>query len=105
MIVVGWLLLTAGTLALVVASAGLFVLGDALSRQHAATKAGSLGLVLIVAGAACTFGSWAAAWRAAVVVLLVWATMPVASHVLARAALRESGAAPAGQETAPEVEG
>jgi multicomponent Na+:H+ antiporter subunit G len=86
--VAGAILLGLGALVLLLAAAGLFVLRDALSRQHAATKAGSLGIVAIVAGAALIGGGWDWAWRSAVIVAIVWATMPVASHVLARAALR-----------------
>ncbi len=85
----GILLLSLGVLILLLASAGLFVLRDALSRQHAATKAGSLGIVFIMAGTALLGGDWSWGWRALLIVLLVWLTMPVASHVLARAALRE----------------
>jgi multicomponent Na+:H+ antiporter subunit G len=91
MSVAGTILLALGALVLLLASAGLFVLRDALSRQHAATKAGSLGIVAIVAGAALIGGGWDWAWRAGVIVAIVWATMPVASHVLARAALRAQG--------------
>jgi len=89
MTTVGALLLTVGALVLLLASAGLFVLGDALSRQHAATKAGSLGIVFLVVGAAFAGGDWSWVWRALVIVALVWLAMPVSSHVLARAALRE----------------
>lgn len=89
MTLLGNLLLVAGALVLLLASVGLFVLTDALSRQHAATKAGSLGIALVVSGTALIGGDWAWGWRALVIVSAVWATMPVASHVLARAALRE----------------
>lgn len=89
MSVLGTILIALGALVLLVASAGLFVLRDALSRQHAATKAGSLGVVAIVLGAALLGGDAAWAWRAAAIVAIVWLTMPVASHVLARAALHE----------------
>lgn len=91
MTLAGSFLLCCGVLVLLLASLGLFVLQDALSRQHAATKAGSLGIVLIVAGAALLGGSWAWGWRALAIIVLVWLTMPVASHVLARAAAREQG--------------
>lgn len=87
----GFVLLLLGSLVLLLASVGLFVLRDALSRQHASTKAGSLGIVLIVAGTAFVGGDWSWCWRAIVIVFLVWMTMPVASHSLARAAIRESG--------------
>jgi multicomponent Na+:H+ antiporter subunit G len=82
-------MLVLGVLILLLASIGLFVLKDALSRQHAATKAGSLGLVIIVAGAALLGGNWAWFWRACVIIIFVWLTMPISSHVLGRAALRE----------------
>jgi multicomponent Na+:H+ antiporter subunit G len=88
---VGVTLLILGALVLLLASAGLFVLRDALSRQHAATKAGSLGIVCMVAGTALIGGDWSWGWRALLIVLIVWLTLPVASHVLARAALRERG--------------
>ena len=90
MSVAGVILMGVGVLVLLLASVGLFILKDALSRQHAATKAGSLGIVLVVAGTALVGGGWDWGWRAAVIVLLVWLTMPVASHVLARAAWRSS---------------
>jgi len=90
MTTVGTLFIVLGVLVLLLASSGLFVLKDALSRQHAATKAGSLGIVMIVSGAALIGGNWSWVWRAMVIVILVWCTMPVASHMLARAAIRES---------------
>lgn len=92
MTVTGSILLCIGVLILLVASAGLFVFRDALSRQHAATKAGSLGVVFIMAGTAMIGGEWAWSWRALLIVVSVWATLPVASHVLARAAFREQSA-------------
>jgi len=88
MTILGMGVLIVGIMALLLASIGLFVLQDALSRQHAATKAGSLGIVLIVTGTAVIGGSWAWWWRAALIVVLTWLTMPMASHVLARAAIR-----------------
>ena len=89
MTVAGFLLLLLGALTLLLASAGLFILRDALSRQHSATKAGSLGIVFIVAGTALIGGEWSWVWRALLITAIVWLTMPVSSHVLARAALRE----------------
>jgi len=86
---VGNLLLGVGALLLLLASVGLFTLRDALSRQHAATKAGSLAVACIVLGAAVVGGDIAWIGRALAIVAIVWLTLPVASHVLARAALRE----------------
>ncbi|MFN9126178.1 MAG: cation:proton antiporter, partial [bacterium] len=62
---------------------------DALARQHAATKAGTLAAALITLGAmaaAVDAGSWV---RLVVILLFLFATLPVSSHMLARAALQE----------------
>jgi len=88
MTIIGMGVLFLGIMILLLASIGLFVLQDALSRQHAATKAGSLGIVLVVTGSAVIGGNWAWGWRAILIVALTWLTMPIASHVLARAAMR-----------------
>jgi multicomponent Na+:H+ antiporter subunit G len=84
-------LLLAGGVLLVVAAWGVIRLPDALSRQHAATKAGTLAVSLVCLGAMLVAGepSWTA--RLAVIIVFLLLTLPVASHLLARAALRESG--------------
>ena len=87
--VAGSLLIALGALLLLLASIGLFTLPDALSRQHAATTAGSLAVACIVLGAALVGGDTAWIGRALAIIAIVWLTLPVASHVLARAALRE----------------
>ena len=91
--VAGSLLIALGALLLLLASIGLFTLPDALSRQHAATKAGSLAVACIVLGAALVGGDAAWIGRALAIIAIVWLTLPVASHVLARAALRERAGA------------
>ncbi len=91
MMTLGAILVGLGALVLLLAGVGLFVLRDALSRQHAATKAGSLGVAGIVLGAALIGGDGAWIGRALAIVIIVWLTMPVASHVLARAAFRALG--------------
>lgn len=87
----GEVLLVLGSLILVIAGVGVLRLPDALSRQHAATKAGTVGLVFTCAGAglmAPASASWG--WRLALIVLFALMTLPLASHLLARAALAES---------------
>lgn len=85
-------LLLAGGVLLVVAAWGVIRLPDALSRQHAATKAGTLAVSLVCFGAMFAAGEPAWTARLAVIVVFLLLTLPVASHLLARAALRESGA-------------
>lgn len=88
MTMLGAALVATGSVLLVVAAVGLFRLPDALARQHAATKATTLALGLLLAGVGLVGGTPAWSWRAAVVVLLLVVTVPVASHMLARAAVR-----------------
>jgi len=88
------LLLLAGGLLLVIAAWGVITLPDALSRQHAATKAGTLAVTLICLGAMLVAGEAAWTGRLAVIVVFLLVTLPVASHLLARAAVRESGEPP-----------
>lgn len=85
------LILVAGGGLLLIAAWGVVMLPDALSRQHAATKAGTLALAVIGLGALLMSPDWAWAWRLAVIVGFLLATLPVASHLLARAAVREAG--------------
>ena len=91
MSLVAALLLAAGGLLLLIAAWGVITLPDALARQHAATKAGTLALALVGLGAAAATLEAAWAWRLALIVGFLLATLPVASHLLARAALREAG--------------
>ncbi|GAB3189278.1 cation:proton antiporter [Hydrogenophaga aquatica] len=91
MSVLAALLLVAGTLLLVLAAWGVIVLPDALARQHAATKAGTLALALVCLGAMLAVGDSGWTWRLLLVLGFLLATLPVASHLLARAAVREAG--------------
>lgn len=84
------LFVAAGVLLLLVAAAGLFLLPDALARQHAATKSGTLALGLILAGTAIHAGDAGWAWRVAAILVLLVVTLPMASHMLARAAARHA---------------
>lgn len=83
-------LLLLGTAMLLIAAWGVVILPDALARQHAATKAGTLAAALLCIGAmlACPDGEWCV--RLGVIVVFLFATLPVSSHMLARAALREA---------------
>lgn len=83
------LLLTLGAVVLVIAGWGVVTLPDALSRQHAATKAGTLALALVALGAFVAQPEAGFGVRLALILVFLVATLPVASHLLARAAVRE----------------
>ncbi len=85
----GWTLCSIGILVILIAAVGLVRLPDALSRQHAATKAGTLGVILFATGTALVIQDSAWTWRLLLIVLLLMLTLPLASYALSRAAARE----------------
>lgn len=84
------ILLALGALLLVIAAWGVFSLPDALARQHAATKSGTLAAALLCLGAMAAFPEFEWVGRLVGMLVLLLATLPVASHMLARAAVREA---------------
>jgi multicomponent Na+:H+ antiporter subunit G len=88
---VGALLVGLGGLLLVVAAYGVLRLPDALARQHAATKGATLALALVCLGAMIASGEWSFVGRLLAILGFLVLTLPVASHLLARAAVREAG--------------
>ena len=79
------LLLGAGLFCLT--AVGILRLPDALSRMHAASKGCSLGLCCILTACTLSFGSLVVAVKSVIVVLAVFITVPVATHLLARASM------------------
>jgi len=86
----GWALMILGAALLAVAALGLLRLPDALSRQHAATKAATLALGVMLARLALLQPSPAWWIRIGALVAVLAATVPIASHALARAAAPRS---------------
>jgi len=84
--ILGWLVCALALSILLIAALGVYRLPDALARQHAATKAGTLSLALFALGVGLLVWDWAWAWRLIVLVLILLAVLPLASHALARAA-------------------
>lgn len=70
------------------ASVGIVRLPDALTRMHAATKAGTLGTGLLVIAEALYYRQLGISLRAITVVVLVLLTAPVAAHLIGRAFYR-----------------
>lgn len=84
--ILGWSILGLALVVLLIAALGVYRLPDALSRQHAATKAATLSLTL--SALATGLLAWDAAWtwRLLLLVALLFVALPLASHALARAA-------------------
>lgn len=76
----------AGGCFVLLAGVGVVRLPDVLTRMHAATKAGTLGVALVAAASALLLGGVAPMATAGLIVLLLVLTNPAASHLLGRAA-------------------
>ena len=78
------LLLVAGTLLMLIAAIGIIRLRDPLQRMHSATKAGTLGTVLLVIGV--LLGTDAAPVSTGMLaILFLMFTLPLAAQLLGRA--------------------
>ena len=85
----GWFMCALGIVVILIAAIGLARLPDALSRQHAATKAGTLAVIFFAAGVVMITQDVAWGGRLLVIIVLLMLTLPLASHALSRAAARE----------------
>ena len=81
-------LLVVGSLLCLLATIGLLRFGDVFARMHAASKAGSLGLILVMAGAGIRLGGSGGAGKLLLVAVFQLLTAPVATHLIGRAAYR-----------------
>lgn len=77
---------TLGTLLMLVGSVGLIRLPDFYTRTHAASKIDTLGIMLVLSGLALEEGPTIEAAKLIVVMLFVLISTPVSSHALARTA-------------------
>lgn len=78
-------LVLAGGVFCLLGAIGVLRLPDCYSRMHAASKAGALGAVLVLAGVAAA-SSGAAAMEALFALMAVLVTAPLAAHAISRAA-------------------
>lgn len=79
----------AGSVLVLLAGAGVVRLPDVYARMHAATKAPTLGLVLVGSAAAVAVDGGAA--KIGLAVAMIFVTVPSAAHLVARAAYRAEG--------------
>ncbi len=85
----GWGICSLAMIILGIAAVGILRLPDAMARQHAATKAATLALLLFASGLALVAGEAAWTWRLLVLAAILLMTLPLASHALARAGMAE----------------
>ena len=86
-LVIALLLILGGGFA-AIAGLGLLRLPDVLIRMHASTKAGTLGVGLMVIAVAVYKGDLLVTSKAVLIILFLLLTAPVAAHLIGRAAYR-----------------
>lgn len=79
-------LLISGSLFLFLSALGTLRFPDLFTRMHAATKAGAFGVIQIMLAVGLHFSTGWVWLEALLVVLFIFITVPVASHMIARAA-------------------
>jgi len=79
-------LLLLGAIFMLLAAIGLARMPDVFMRMHSSTKSATLGAGCIMLGAALYFNDFAIAVRALAIVAFLFATAPVAAHMIGRAA-------------------
>ncbi len=79
-------LILVGALFSFVAGLGMLRMPDLLMRMHAGTKAGTLGVGLILIADAVNFGTISAITKAIIAILFLFITIPIGAHMLGRAA-------------------
>lgn len=79
------LLLLAGAIFSFIAALGIFRMPDLFTRMQAAAKTGTLGVGLVLVALAVHFSEIGVATRAALVILFLFLTAPIAAHMIARA--------------------
>ena len=72
------------------ASIGLIRLPDLYTRMHAATKAGTLGIAFILVGTAIDFHTLPVFAQSMVLIGFIFASAPIAAHLLARSAYKNN---------------
>jgi multicomponent Na+:H+ antiporter subunit G len=80
------LLIFAGAFFFLVAALGVVKFPDFYSRTHAASKASSLGMALVLGGVAFHFPQWDVFLKCSLIVFFIFLTAPIGAHILARAA-------------------
>jgi multicomponent Na+:H+ antiporter subunit G len=104
MVVFSGVLMVSGAALALIAGIGLQRFDDVFARMHAATKPATLGVALVLVGAALQVPDPGDVAKLLLVVVLQFLTAPVGSHLIGRAAYR-SGTEVSDQMAADELAG
>lgn len=93
------IVLTLGAGFMLIAAIGVWRMPDTFRRLHCSTKSATLGVILMLVGAALALGTTGAWVRAVAAALFFLLTAPVGGHALGRAVWRRRR--PAADQRAP----
>ncbi len=82
--IIGAVFLTAGLILYIIQFIGVFRYQTVLNRMHAAAIGDSLGISCTLIGAACLYGLSFATLKILLILVFLWFTSPVATHMLAK---------------------
>lgn len=81
-------LLLAGAMFIFIAALGIMRMPDLFLRMHAAAKAGTLGVSLMLAAEAVYFSTWLVALKISMAIVFMLLSAPVGFHLIGRASYR-----------------
>lgn len=82
-------LILAGAFFIFVAALGIVRFPDLFSRLHAATKAPSFGILLLVSGVCIFFNEPVVYLKGVFIILFIYLTAPLAAHAIAKSFRRQ----------------
>ncbi len=77
----------AGSFFILVAAIGLLRMPDIYMRMHAATKAVSLGIMLMLIGVSLHYPQFSVILKSVAIIIFLYLTMPVSASLLGRSSL------------------
>lgn len=86
MLILSKILILIGAFFMFVAALGVYRMPDLYMRLHSNTKSATFGIGFLLLGAATHFSDFAISIRALAIILFLFATAPVAAHMIGRAA-------------------
>jgi multicomponent Na+:H+ antiporter subunit G len=89
MAIVVSIFLLAGAIFILIASIGILRLPGLMTRIHAASKATSFGILLLMTGLAIFFSQWTIIVKSVLLIMFIYLTAPLAASVIARSAKEE----------------
>ncbi|MBN4066689.1 monovalent cation/H(+) antiporter subunit G [Simkania negevensis] len=83
------LVLLAGSLFILIGGIGIVKLPDTICRAHALSKAGTLGIGLVLLACLGMIGTYEAAAKILIAICFNFITIPLSGHIFARYAIRQ----------------